>query len=163
MGKVRFLPEGLFSEGSMFTPDSGKGMEFANTKKKLRMNMKHLLFMLGALLIGTTACSQNSAEKFTPQNNADFARTIADTTVLLVDARTPAEYAAGHIPGAVNIDVSGNNFDKQVAALDKKRPVAVYCRSGNRSKAAARKFVSEGFRVYELDNGLNGWNGKLVK
>lgn len=125
--------------------------------------MKYLLLMLGALLIGTVACSQNSAGKFIPQNNADFARAIADTTILLVDARTPAEYAAGHIPGAVNIDVGGNSFDKQVAALDKKRPVAVYCRSGNRSKAAARKFVSEGFQVYELDKGLNGWNGKLVK
>lgn len=116
-----------------------------------------------AALLGTVACSQNSAGEFTRQDNTGFARTIADTTVLLIDARTPAEYAAGHIPGAMNIDVTGSRFDEQVARLDRTRPVAVYCRSGNRSKTAARKFASQGFRVYELDKGLNGWKGDLEK
>ena len=125
--------------------------------------MKHGLLILAALSVATVACSQNSAGDFTRLDNAGFARTIADSTILLVDARTPAEYAAGHIPGAVNIDVTSDRFDEQVTALDRKRPVAVYCRSGNRSKTAARKFAAEGFRVYELDKGLNGWNGKLEK
>lgn len=125
--------------------------------------MKHGLLIWAALSVGTAACSQTSAGEFTRQDNAGFARTIADSTVLLVDARTPAEYAAGHIPGAVNIDVTGSRFEERVAALDRTRPVAVYCRSGSRSKTAARKFASEGFRVYELDKGLNGWNGKLEK
>ena len=92
---------------------------------------------------------------------AAFAEVISNSDVQLVDARTASEYAEGHIPGAVNIDVKSGDFDKQIATLDASRPVAVYCRSGRRSKAAAARLSKAGYVVIELNSGILSWPGKL--
>lgn len=92
---------------------------------------------------------------------AAFAEVISNSDVQLVDARTASEYAEGHIPGAVNIDVKSGDFDKQIATLDASRPVAVYCRSGRRSKAAAARLSKAGYEVIELNSGILSWPGKL--
>ena len=114
-----------------------------------------ILFFLSFVL---TCCSQNSV--FISQNNEEFAKTIHQKGVQLVDVRTPQEYAAGHIPGAVNIDVRGADFDANVAKLKKNKPVAVYCKGGRRSKMAANRLVEKGFMVFELDKGFDNWNGE---
>ncbi|MDE5890554.1 MAG: rhodanese-like domain-containing protein, partial [Bacteroidales bacterium] len=68
------------------------------------------------------------------------------------------------IPGAVNIDVKREDFDELAAAwLDLGRPVAVYCRSGARSKVAAKRLAGKGFKVYELNHGIMNWNGPKEK
>lgn len=92
-----------------------------------------------------------------------FACEIEREEVQLVDVRTPAEFAEGHIPGAVNMDVNGAEFDTQIATLDAERPVALYCRSGRRSKLAADKVAKAGFEVVELDGGILSWEGEVVK
>ena len=123
--------------------------------------MKKILLLTLFVLVGAYVYSQRrSSVRFESMNNGKFAAAIADTTVQLVDVRTPAEFAAGHIPEAVNIDVRGENFESQVqTALDKERPVAVYCRSGARSKTAAHALAAMGFRVYELNKGFMNWKG----
>lgn len=123
--------------------------------------MKRILLLGALVFIGAYVYSQHRASAtFKSVGNAEFARIIADTTVQLVDVRTPAEFAAGHIPEAVNIDVRGEKFDEEVrSTLDPSRPVAVYCRSGARSKAAARALTEKGFRVYELNKGFMNWKG----
>ncbi|NEK95150.1 rhodanese-like domain-containing protein [Modestobacter muralis] len=65
------------------------------------------------------------------------------TTV--IDVRTPDEYQAGHLAGAVNIDVSAETFADQVSALDPAASYVVYCRSGARSAAAAAQMADLGF------------------
>ena len=84
--------------------------------------------------------------------------------IQIVDVRTPDEFSEGHLPGAVNIDVNGTDFAEQIKKLDKKVPVAVYCRSGRRSKAAATQLSEQGFEVVELDGGIISWqeSGKEV-
>ena len=72
-------------------------------------------------------------------STAEFGKLLLDTTILLIDVRTPDEYKSGHIPGAKNIDVKNWNFDQEIGKLDSCRPVAVYCRSGMRSTMAAVK------------------------
>lgn len=123
--------------------------------------MKKILLLTLFVLVGAYVYSQRrSSARFESMDNAEFAAIIADTTVQLVDVRTPAEFAAGHIPEAVNIDVRGEDFESQAqSTLDKERPVAVYCRSGARSKAAARALTEKGFRVYELNKGFMNWKG----
>jgi rhodanese-related sulfurtransferase len=55
---------------------------------------------------------------------------------VIVDVRTPAEYATGHLDGAVNIDFQSPSFDGDVAELDPEADYVVYCQSGNRSAQA---------------------------
>jgi thioredoxin len=76
----------------------------------------------------------------------------------LIDVRTPGEYTEGYINNAKNIDWNGSDFETQVAALDKNKPVLVYCLGGGRSKKAAAKLNTMGFReVIELDGGYLAW------
>lgn len=96
---------------------------------------------------------------FRSVNAEQFAREIEREEVQLVDVRTAEEFAEGHIPGAVNMDVNGVEFDAQIATLDTERPVALYCRSGRRSKVAAEKVAKAGFEVVELDGGILSWTG----
>lgn len=123
--------------------------------------MKKILLLAALVLAGAYVYSQRrSTEAFKSVRNTEFAEIIADTTVQLVDVRTPAEFAAGHIPEAKNIDVRGENFETEAQTqLDKSRPVALYCRSGARSKVAARALAAMGYRVYELNKGFMNWNG----
>ncbi len=78
------------------------------------------------------------------------ARRLVEGGALLVDVRTPEEFAAGHISGAVNIPVQ--ELDQRMKELEPKdRSVVLYCRSGNRSGHAARMLKSAGYRsVHDL-------------
>lgn len=88
----------------------------------------------------------------------EFGRAIADSAVQLVDVRTAEEYSQGTIPGSVNIDVNSGNFGVTAdSLLDKNRTVAIFCRSGRRSKKAAEILSLNGFNVVELDKGYNSW------
>lgn len=63
----------------------------------------------------------------------------------VIDVRTADEYAAGHLEGAVNIDVEAGNFDAAIAQLDKDKTYLVYCRSGRRSAIAKENMHDAGF------------------
>ena len=118
--------------------------------------MKHSIFALLSCLFGSMgSCGAADFTSITPQ---EFQKVIADTTVQVVDARTAAEYAEGHIARATNIDVLQADFAEKASTLDVKRTVAVYCRSGRRSKKAARILADKGYRVVELDKGFIGWS-----
>ena len=87
-----------------------------------------------------------------------FADSISRPGVQLVDVRTPEEFSSGNIPGSVNIDVMTGHFGEEASGLlDKSRTVAVYCRSGNRSKNAAKMLSMMGYNVVELDSGYKAW------
>jgi rhodanese-related sulfurtransferase len=84
------------------------------------------------------------------------ARELVQAGARLVDVRTPGEFAAGHLPGAINIPLQ--QLDDRLAELrPKDSPVVLYCRSGNRSGSAARTLKSAGFgRVYDLGS-MSRW------
>ena len=76
----------------------------------------------------------------------------------MLDVRTPAEYASGHLPKAQNIDIEGSDFATRIAALDKSATYAVYCRSGKRSAAALEQMAGADFKhVYDLTGGISDW------
>ncbi len=92
-----------------------------------------------------------------------FIGSSADITIL--DARTGQEFAEGHLRDAVNIDVLKADFESNaISCIDKNSPVAVYCRSGRRSKRAAEILVKNGYNVVELDCGFICWanSGKEI-
>ena len=97
--------------------------------------------------------------KFKTVDVSEFEKFISDTTVVILDVRTAAEHAEGFIPGAhFNIDVLEDTYTKiATETLPKDKPVALYCRSGNRSKNAARILAEKGYQVVELGTGFRGW------
>lgn len=119
--------------------------------------------LFSLLLAATSLVGCQSNTEFKSVDAQQFAEVIANKDVQLVDARTPEEFSEGHIPGAVNIDVKSENFDAQIATLNPDRPVAVYCRSGRRSKLAAERMVNAGLQVTELSDGILSWKGEVVK
>ena len=97
--------------------------------------------------------------KFKTVDVEEFAKAVADSSYVVLDVRTPAEYAEGHIPGThFNIDVLEDSYTEiALKTLPKEKPVALYCRSGNRSKNAARILAENGYLVLELGTGFRGW------
>lgn len=111
------------------------------------------LSLIGALL----GCSAQNSGYVSLDTDA-FEKQIADEEVVRVDVRTPQEYAQGHLANAINMDVRHPNFAQNaLATLPKNQTIAVYCRSGRRSKAAADILTKNGFRVVELNAGFSGW------
>ena len=96
----------------------------------------------------------------------EFEKLISDSDVIVLDVRTEAEHAEGFIAGThYNIDVLDNSFiDVATETLPKDKIIALYCRSGNRSKSAARILTESGYQVVELGTGFRGWQtaGKRV-
>lgn len=113
-----------------------------------------------------TSCQQASKAGYTSLSVDEFAAKIQSKKVILLDVRTAKEFGEGHIKGARNV-VWGNDFEAQLNKYGIRpcKTVAVYCRSGRRSKAAAEKLVSLGYTVIELDKGILGWQqaGKPVE
>ena len=122
------------------------------------MNFKSFAASLFVALLLTSCNTQ--ASKIKNLNPAEFEKGISNPGVQLIDVRTPEEYSEKHIAGAVNINVDGPNFEKQISSLDKNKPVYVYCLAGTRSKKAAAIADKNGFRdINNLETGINGWMG----
>jgi thioredoxin 1 len=89
----------------------------------------------------------------------DFEKKYSEMpTAQLIDVRTSGEYGGGHLPNAQNIDYRSADFTQKIQALDKTKPVFVYCLSGGRSKAATEVLKQQGFNtIYELAGGYLKW------
>lgn len=78
--------------------------------------------------------------------------------IVLVDVRTPEEYAAGSVEGAENIDFFDEDFKTQFAKFDKEKPVYIFCKSGNRSAKASKILSEMGFKkIYDVEGGYLSW------
>ena len=118
--------------------------------------MKRLFAALIASVFTLTACGATGA--VTTMNVPDFAKKVSDKSIVLLDVRTPAEFASGHISGATNIDFESGTFESDIQKLDKSKSYAVYCRSGNRSGQATSLMAKDGFStVFNLEGGLINW------
>lgn len=121
--------------------------------------MKNRVILVSILsLLGISLLAQDKIN-FKSVSVEAFKKAIADTNVVLVDVRTAEEFKEAHIPGTkFNIDVLEDSFSMKASELlPKASSVAIYCRSGNRSKTAARKLGNAGYKVIELDSGFKGW------
>lgn len=80
---------------------------------------------------------------------------------VVIDVRTPEEFASGHLERAEMIDFSAPDFAERVAELDPSKPYAIYCRSGNRSGQTAEMMRRLGFLdVVDLDGGIVAWQAE---
>ena len=123
------------------------------------MNIKLMGILI--MLCSLFGCSSAQTQGFKSLTVDEYAKVIEDTAIVRLDVRTTEEYADGHIANTINIDVLKDDFEKKTkASLPKDKVIAVNCRSGKRSKNAARILVKNGFKVIELDAGYNDWLAK---
>ena len=107
--------------------------------------------------------NKSSAPAFQNLTPAQFAEGLRQPGAVLVDVRRPDEFAVGHLPGAVNLEVTAPDFGQRVAALDKTKPTYVYCRSGALSAKAAAQLTTAGFaQVSNLLGGALDWPDALT-
>lgn len=85
----------------------------------------------------------------------------ANENTIILDVRTPNEFATNHIKGALNIDFYSSNFENEIKQLDKSKDYKVYCRSGNRSGQAVNLMKNLGFKNTENVGGINQAAKKL--
>lgn len=117
--------------------------------------MKKTLVLLFALVAG---CAQAEWKETAAQELQQ--RQAAGEKVLVVDVRSPEEFAAGHVPGAINLPVDRLSGDEPQLRDWKQKPVVLYCRSGRRSAMAATALEKAGFtRLEHLSGDMQGWEG----
>lgn len=91
-------------------------------------------------------------------NPAAAQKLIAEKKVVVLDVRTPKEFAAGHIAGATNINYLAADFAKTIAGLDTNQTYLVHCAVGGRSTQALPKLEKLQFQsIYHLDGGIKAW------
>ena len=113
--------------------------------------MRRIEPLLGLVLVlflgcgGQSSSERGATETPEPVSREERAWALLDQGALLVDVRTPAEYAQGHLEGAINIP--HDQIARRVAEFgqDKGRPIVVYCRSGRRSGIALETLDGLGF------------------
>ena len=120
--------------------------------------MKKLIAVIFASTLALTSCGGSAAA--VDLNPTEFQAKAKEAGVVLLDVRSAGEFYAGHIEGAINIDVEGMTFDGDIKSLDKDAKYAVYCQSGRRSVNAIKKLQDAGFtNLFNLKNGILDWQG----
>lgn len=122
--------------------------------------------LTAALLALTFTLNQASAgekEKSPPTvvTHADArqaAQLVTKTNVVVLDIRTPGEFASGHIAGAMNLDFLAGDFSGKLAKLDREKTYVVHCGTGRRSTNCLPQLARLGFtNVVHLDGGFKAW------
>ena len=130
-----------------------------------------LLSILLVAILLASGCASADTKSSKPESDAQTLETIsskkafdliqnnqADPDFVILDVRTPAEFAAGHIENAVLIDFYAKTFANELDKLDKGKTYLVYCRSGNRSGQTLNLMQGLNFsQVYNIDKGINQW------
>ena len=139
---------------------------------------RFLIFMLSALLlVGCTApqddaannddASSGGVKNTYRQITSDEAAALMDekneSEYIILDVRRPDEFAAGHIPGAINVPNESIGTDAIPELPDKSQLILVYCRSGRRSKEAAEKLVGLGYTNIVEFGGILDWKGEIER
>ncbi|MFM1905847.1 MAG: hypothetical protein RIT32_643 [Actinomycetota bacterium] len=120
--------------------------------------MRKYIALVIALMLALAGCSNSADSSVTDLSVADFASTIASEDVVILDVRTPGEFATGHIENSINIDAESGSFASEIESLDKTKTYAVYCRSGNRSGNATKIMAEAGFTsIYNMLGGTIDW------
>ena len=124
--------------------------------------MKKILPLLFSAL-AFTACGSASSELSFQQISMDAAITqmAEEDNSILLDVRTPEEFADGHIPGAINIPNESIGENDITELPDKEQRIYVYCRSGNRSKQASAKLVNLGYTNVVEIGGIIDYHGEI--
>jgi rhodanese-related sulfurtransferase len=114
-----------------------------------------------AAVSGSQSIEDLTAMQAAERLSADKAKALAQPThvpLKVLDIRTPAEFAQGHLQDATNIDFLAADFEAKLAALDPAKPLLVHCKSGGRSGRSMALFKKLGFKsILHMKDGYQGW------
>ena len=124
--------------------------------------MKIISLILALLLL--SGCGAGAEELQYQQITQDEALSLmeSESDYIILDVRTPGEYAEGHIKGAINIPNETIGGAEIPELPNKDQLILVYCRSGNRSKQASQKLADLGYTMIKEFGGINSWQGEIV-
>ena len=127
--------------------------------------MKKLIpILLSALMF--TGCAGTSNSQTNTYRSITMDEAVAmmaqETGYIILDVRRPDEFAAGHIPNAINVPNESIGTDEIPELPDKNQLIMVYCRSGRRSKEASEKLVKLGYTNIVEFGGILDWKGEIV-
>ncbi|MBQ2711183.1 MAG: rhodanese-like domain-containing protein [Clostridia bacterium] len=129
------------------------------------MKFRKILVMIlsAVVLMGCASCEPptNTYKQVTAEEAISMMNSLSSPYIIL-DVRTPAEFAQGHIPNAINIPNETIGTEEIPQLPNKKQVIFVYCRSGNRSKQAAEKLVQLGYTNVVEFGGINDWPGDIT-
>lgn len=112
--------------------------------------------LLPVLLFAFNSCASDA--QVTALKPNEYASAIQSSQIQVLDARTADEYKSGHLNNALQANwLNRAEFEDRTQHLDKNKPVYIYCLSGGRSAAAGSFLASKGYKVINLEGGMNAW------
>jgi len=130
------------------------------------MRLRRIIVCMTLLILSVRVTAPLGAGTRFPEVTVDQARELihkrgGDAQFVILDVRTPEEFAEGHLSGAVNVNLLAPDFESRVGALERGKSYLVYCRTGNRSARAIQVMERLGFRsVHHMFEGIIGWQKK---
>lgn len=139
--------------------------------KKIESIVLVFVFVVGMVSCGSSQTQSYEKTSSSSQQTKSIAKNIninefhamlgSQKGVVVLDVRTPAEVAAGAIEGNIHLDIYNPKFKESLEAMDKDRPVVVYCAVGGRSGQAMQMMEKMGFKeVYNLSGGIRAWQSE---
>ena len=119
------------------------------------------ILLIVLLLVGCSVSAENRSYRQINVSDA-IAMMEKESGYIILDVRTPEEFADKHIPGAINIPNETISTEEIPELPNKDQLILVYCRSGNRSKQASEKLVALGYTNIVEFGGINDWPGETV-
>jgi phage shock protein E len=117
-----------------------------------------IAFLIFSIGFATCQNQKSAPAAFKNLTSVEFKEKTTDAQNILLDVRTPEEYAAGHLVGAQNMNLNSPDFKEKVSALDKKKTILVYCAAGGRSAKASQILMDMGYNaVCNLQKGIADW------
>lgn len=133
-------------------------------KNKMKKIKKLIPLILTSLLLSSCAPKSTSSTTYREISMDEaVAMMESEKNYIILDVRTPEEYRGGHIPGSINVP-NESIGDAEIKELpDKDMLIFVYCRSGRRSKEAAKKLLKLGYTNIVEFGGILDWKGEIEK
>ena len=132
----------------------------------MQMRTRRAVVWATVLVLSLSATAPLAAGTRFQEVTVDQARELIqkrarNAQLVILDVRTPEEFAEGHLSGAVNVNLMAPDFESRLAGLNRGQTYLVYCRTGSRSAKATQAMRRLGFRsVYHMFEGIVGWQKK---
>ncbi len=131
----------------------------------LKSLFSSVIFCLAFVTIPVNAQEPTASQNYGNLNVVNFQKKLAAQKGVVLDVRTPAEFAKGHLPNAININYQDPEFKQAIKNLKPDQPYFIYCAKGGRSAKACAQLKTNGLKkVYNLEGGIAAWQqaGQVV-